>query len=74
MHRVRTGTLKNVDQRILVEIRVLVGIAAQQERFIGKIDILRFAILLGIYRDSGYAHFTSGTHHTQSDFAAVCNQ
>ena len=74
MHRVRTGTLKNVDQRILVEIRVLVGIAAQQERFIGKIDILRFAILLGIYRDSGYAHFASGTHHTQGDFAAVCNQ
>ena len=64
MHRIGTAAVQNVDEQILVEIRVFVGVARQQIRVIGHLHILRMTVLFGIHRHRGNPHFAGGAHYT----------
>ncbi len=74
MHRIGTAALQNVDEQVLVEIRVFVGVARQQVRLVGHLHVLRVTVLFGIHRDRGNPHLPGGAHHTKRDFAAVRHQ
>ena len=74
VHRVGTAALQDVDEQILVEIRVLVGVARQQIRIIGHLHVLCVTVLFGVDRDRGNPHLTCGAHDSKRDFAAIRHQ
>ena len=74
VHRVGTAALQDVDEQILVEIRVLVGVARQQIRIIGHLHVLCVTVLFGVDRDRGNPHLTCGAHNAKRDFTTVRHQ
>ena len=74
MHGVGAAATQDVDKQILVEVRVLVGVAGQQIRVVGHPHILRVTVLFGVDRDRGNPHLTGGAHDAKRDFAAVRHQ
>ena len=74
VHGVRTGLAQDVDQQILVEVRVLVGVAGEQVCLVGHVHIAAIAILFGVDGHGGDTHLLGRAHHAKRNLASVRNQ
>ena len=74
VHGVRTGFVQDVDQQILVEVRVLVGVAGEQVCLVGHVHIAAIAILFGVDSHGGDTHLLGRTHYAKRNLASVRDQ
>ena len=74
MHGIRTGLVQDVNQQILVEVRVLVGVAGEQVCLLGHVHRAAIAILFGVDGHGGDTHLLGRAHHAKRNLASVRNQ
>ena len=71
MDRLRTGRLRDFDDRVAAQVAVLRARAADAMRFVGEAHVLRIGVGVGEHRDGADAEPARGTDDPAGDFAAV---
>jgi hypothetical protein len=74
MDRLRAGFLRDVDDHVAAQVRLVRTWPADRPCLVGEADVLRVPIGFGVHRDAVDAEPAAGADHPAGDLAAIGDQ